>query len=202
MNVKRPLNEVEGVAFKKLLSNNVSRMACFLQGGIKYIQIVWGKDGITHKRTVNERGCIEPIATGNYMVLQENGGLAEQMSLISKQKKQELMSSRNTTVKLEHVTLPKCRLNTTIALCFSSESTVLDALQYEQFMAHQKSRRTQSFSVGKIEKGPLQVHVAITSVYILSVKVQVCQSILYTNLEQVKLFFICEALVIEYESYQ
>lgn len=88
------------------------------------------------------------------MVLQENGGLAEQMSLISKQEKQELMSPRN-TVKLEHVTLPKCRLNTTRALCFSSESTVLDALQYEQFMAHQKSRRTQSFSVGKIEKGPL-----------------------------------------------
>lgn len=55
---------------------------------------------------------------------------------MTEQYEQQSISPRNTTVKPEHVTLPKC---TTIALCFSTESTGFGSLQYELFVAHKES---------------------------------------------------------------
>lgn len=63
---------------------------------------------------------------------------AEQLSSMTEQEEQQLISQRSTTVKPEHVIPPKCRLSTTIALCLSNESTVFGALQYQLFVADQK----------------------------------------------------------------
>ncbi len=64
---------------------------------------------------------------------------AEQLSWMTEQEEQQPTSPGNTTVKPEQVTLPKCSLNTTIALCLWTESTVLGVQQYELFAAHKES---------------------------------------------------------------
>lgn len=76
---------------------------------------------------------------------------------MTEQYEQQFISPRNTTVKPEHVTLPK---RTTIALCFSTESTGFGSLQYELFVAHKESFKNyfRILGTGVNKKNPLLTH--------------------------------------------